>query len=326
MQNKRQGNVQGIDVSHWQGSIDWNRVKASGQQFAFIKATEGKSYRDKQFLNNVKGARAAGLLVGAYHFVNAVNVADAKLEAANFVGRLQEAGGAERFELPPVMDYENNPSNLNKSTINAVALAFLQEVERLSGRKPIVYTGNAFAQNFTSALNRYDLWIARYSNTRVPDDAPAWKEWNFWQYTDSGQVGGINGGVDLNVYNGTLDELKTRYAISEGTKPTTFPAPENRSRESTVTYVNGNSTKAGVGMIIDNKNYVPIRDLEDVFGFTAGFNHDSKVATINGRKLQDGRLIGSTTYVQAAVLVRAFEGELEWNNEKKILTIIKGGN
>lgn len=323
MQNKKQDNAQGIDVSHWQGNIDWKRVKASGQQFVFIKATEGKSYRDKQFLNNVNGARAAGLLVGAYHFVNAVNVADAKLEAAHFVDRVQEAGGVARFDLPPVMDYENNPGNLSKSALNSVALAFLQEVERISGRKPIVYTGNSFAQNFTAALSSYDLWIARYSNTRVPDDAPAWKQWDFWQYTDAGQVSGINGGVDLNVYNGTLDELKERYVISSTTKPnTTSPASTNRS---IVTYINGRETRTGVGMIIEGKNYVPIRDLEDVFGFQAGFDHDSKVATINGRELHDGRLIGSTTYVQAAVLVRAFAGELKWNNEKKILTILKGG-
>ncbi len=216
MQNKKQDNVQGIDVSHWQGSIDWSRVKASGNQFVFIKATEGKSYQDKQFLVNVNGARAAGMLVGAYHFVNAVNVADAKLEAANFVSRLQEAGGAKRFELPPVMDYESNPGNLSQSAINSVAIAFLQEVERLSGRKPIVYTGNAFAQNFSSALSSYDLWIARYSNTRVPDDAPAWKAWHFWQYTDSGQVSGISGGVDLNVYRGTLDDLKAHYTTNTG--------------------------------------------------------------------------------------------------------------
>ncbi|WP_322902969.1 glycoside hydrolase family 25 protein [Paenibacillus campi] len=211
MQTRNDAQAQGIDVSHWQGNIDWNRVKAAGKQFVFIKATEGKSYRDQQFLSNVSGARAVGLLVGAYHFVNAVNVVDAKLEAANFVTRLQDAGGTASFELPPVMDYESNPGNLNKRSINAVALAFLQEVERLGGRKPIVYTGNAFAQNFEPALSDYDLWIARYSNTRVPDDAPAWKRWSFWQYTDSGQVSGIGGGVDLNVYCGTLSELKARY-------------------------------------------------------------------------------------------------------------------
>lgn len=216
MQGRNDNQVQGIDVSHWQGSIDWSRVKASGKRFVFIKATEGKSYRDQEFLSNVNGARLAGMLVGAYHFVNAVTVADAKLEAANFVSRLQAAGGASRFELPPVMDYENNPGNLSRSVIDAIALAFLQEVERLSGRKPIVYTGNGFAQNFSSALSGYDLWIARYSNTRVPDDAPAWKTWHFWQYTDSGQVDGIRGGVDVNVYRGTLDELKARYTTATG--------------------------------------------------------------------------------------------------------------
>lgn len=211
MQSRSSNNVQGIDVSHWQGTINWSKVKASGKQYVFIKATEGSSYQDKQFITNVKGAKAAGLLVGAYHFVNATTAAAARQEATNFVTRLNEAGGVSSFDLPPVMDYENNPGNLSKSGINAVALAFLQEVERQGGRKPIVYTGNAFAQNFDVTLGAYDLWIARYSNTRIPDHSAAWQEWDFWQYTDSGQVDGISGGVDLNAYRGTLDELKARY-------------------------------------------------------------------------------------------------------------------
>ncbi|MEW4368508.1 glycoside hydrolase family 25 protein [Paenibacillus kandeliae] len=211
MQSRSSSNSQGIDVSHWQGSINWSKVKASGKQYVFIKATEGSSYRDNQFITNVKGARAAGLLVGAYHFINATTVTAARQEATHFVTALNEVGGVSSFDLPPVMDYENNPGNLSKSGINAVALAFLQEVEQQGGRKPIVYTGNAFAQHFDASLGAYDLWIARYSNTRVPDDCAAWKEWDFWQYTDSGQVDGISGGVDLNAYRGTLEQLKARY-------------------------------------------------------------------------------------------------------------------
>lgn len=211
MQAKNVNHVQGIDVSHWQGSINWSKVKASGKQFVFIKASEGTGYKDKQFLNNVKGARAAGLLVGAYHFVNAVNAEKARQEAAHFASRLNEVGGAAALDLPPVMDYENNPGKLSKSAINIVAKAFLQEVERLSGRKPIVYTGNAFVQNFDASLSAYDLWIARYSSTRVPDDCAAWQQWDFWQYSDAGQVDGISGGVDLNTYYGTLAQLKAKY-------------------------------------------------------------------------------------------------------------------
>ncbi|WP_458119778.1 glycoside hydrolase family 25 protein [Paenibacillus sp. Z6-24] len=212
MQARNKRNAQGIDVSHWQGSINWNQVRADGRQFVFVKASEGTSYRDNRFITNIQGARAAGMLVGAYHFLNAQSTAAAQREAAHFIECLNMVGGAQSLDLPPVMDYEDNPGKLNPSQITAIALAFLQEVERLGGRRPILYTGNAFATRFGRSLSDYDLWIARYSNTRVPDDCTAWQRWDFWQYTDSGQVQGIQGGVDLNEYHGTLIELQTRYA------------------------------------------------------------------------------------------------------------------
>lgn len=96
------------------------------------------------------------------------------------------------------MDYENNPGGISKAQNNIVAKAFLTELERLTGVKPIIYTGNSFAGNFDMGLSGYDLWIARYSNTKVPDDQPAWKTWDIWQYSDSGKVPGIAGNVDLN--------------------------------------------------------------------------------------------------------------------------------
>ncbi|WP_046225565.1 glycoside hydrolase family 25 protein [Paenibacillus dauci] len=212
MQARSTRNAQGIDVSHWQGNINWNQVRAAGKQFVFIKASEGTSYRDDRFISNIQGARAAGMLVGAYHFLNAQNAAAARKEAAHFIDCLKKIGGADSLDLPPVMDYEDNPGKLGRSQINAVALAFLQEVERLSSCRPIVYTGNAFAAQFDRSLGEYDLWIARYSVTRVPDDCTAWQQWDFWQYTDAGQVPGIQGGVDLNEYQGTISELQTRYA------------------------------------------------------------------------------------------------------------------
>lgn len=225
MQTRSSGNAQGIDVSRYQGSIDWAKVKASGMTFVFIKATEGQTYTDPNFQTNVKGALAAGMLVGTYHFFRATSTDGAKAEAAHYANTLQKAGGAQTLQLPPVMDYENNPGNLSKAQINAVAKAFLTELERLTGRKPIIYTGNSFAGNFDVSLGAYDLWIARYSTSRVPDGQPAWKRWTFWQYTDSGKVDGISGNVDMNEFEGSAAELRARYAPA--TVPIPTPTPSN---------------------------------------------------------------------------------------------------
>lgn len=220
MQPKTPDGAQGIDVSHWQGSIDWNKVKVDGKHYAFIKATEGTRNKDAKFIFNIKGAKAAGLLVGAYHFLNATSPAVARQEANHFVQRLQEIGGANVLDFPPVLDYENNPGRLDKSTISAIARAFLEEVERLTEIKPMIYTGNAFAANFDTSLSSYSLWIARYSTTRIPDDCTAWKSWDFWQYSDSGYVRGIGGNVDLNIYKGTLAQLISTYGKKPEEKPT----------------------------------------------------------------------------------------------------------
>lgn len=228
LQAKTADGAQGIDVSHWQGNIDWNKVKAAGKQYAFIKATEGTRNKDVRFIANIKGAKAAGLLVGAYHFLNATSTSIAQQEAAHFVQRLQEIGGAKALDFPPVLDYENNPGGLSKSLINAIAKAFLEEVERLTTIQPMIYTGNAFAAHFDTSLSKYSLWIARYSNTRIPDDCTAWKSWDFWQYSDSGYVNGIGGNVDLNIYKGTLAQLISTYRhkqdhepVEEGEQPMT---------------------------------------------------------------------------------------------------------
>lgn len=221
MQARKQGNAQGIDVSHWQGAIDWLQVAASGTSFAFIKATQNSM--DKRFLDNVKGAKAAGLLVGAYHYMDdSVTTADqAKAAAQLFYTALQAAGGVKVFDLPPVMDYESNKSNLNKAMITVVAKSFLDEIYRLTGATPMVYTYPSFICNF-SGLNHYPLWIARYSATQVPSDASGWTRWTFWQYSDGSaggvlpngtrKINGINGNVDLNEFDGTVDELKERYS------------------------------------------------------------------------------------------------------------------
>lgn len=124
MQTRSSGNTQGIDVSRYQGNIDWAKVKASGMTFVFIKATEGQTYTDPNYQKNVIGALAAGLMVGTYHFFRATSTDGAKAEAAHYANTLNKVGGAKALQLPPVMDYENNPGNLSKAQMNTVAKAF----------------------------------------------------------------------------------------------------------------------------------------------------------------------------------------------------------
>ncbi|WP_068616470.1 glycoside hydrolase family 25 protein [Paenibacillus tuaregi] len=230
MQPRSQNSAQGIDVSHYQGVIDWNKVKASGITFAFMKASEGKSYRDKRFLENVKGAAASGLLTGPYHFLNARTPEEAGVEARNFAAAIQAAGGPGCFALPPVLDYENNPGGLDDEQITGIALAFLREIEQLTGRRPMLYTGNSFAAKFGPALSGYKLWIARYSSSKVPSDVPAWTRWHFWQTSSKGSVPGIQGNVDLNVYAGTVQELKNEFILPKGDN--SMPNPNNKDKES----------------------------------------------------------------------------------------------
>lgn len=205
MQNRSGNHAQGIDVSHWQGTIDWDKVCSSGKSFVFMKGSQGTSRVDPNFKINAAGAKAAGLLIGPYHFLDATTPSAARQEAQHFYAALLTAGV--EFDLPPVMDYESNPGRLSKQAINEIAKSFLVEIERLTGRMPIIYTGNSFAGQFDAGLGRYPLWVARYSN-QAPYDVPGWNTWSFWQYSDTGSIPGITGNVDLNEFSGTVKELQ----------------------------------------------------------------------------------------------------------------------
>jgi lysozyme len=220
MQNRVKGNAQGIDVSHHQGVIDWPAVAAAGISFVFIKATQNSM--DPKFLANVKGAKAAGLLVGAYHYLDdkVTSTEMARAAAQVFFKAIVAAGGVEVFDLPFVLDYESNKNKLSALTITAIAKAFMEEIHRYTGRAPMLYTYPDFIGNF-SGLTQYPLWIARYS-TQAPVDASGWKRWEYWQYSDGSaggvlpiggrKVPGIPGPVDLNEFYGTVAELKARYS------------------------------------------------------------------------------------------------------------------
>jgi GH25 family lysozyme M1 (1,4-beta-N-acetylmuramidase)/LysM repeat protein len=205
--------VPGIDVSYWDAGIDWPKVRAAGQRYVFVKASEGINYKDPTFNDNWSGAKSAGLLRGAYHFFRC-NV-DAKKQADYFIDYVKSF--KDNGELPPVLDLETN-DGMTREKIVPAAKAWLDRVEAAFGKKPIIYSGQFFLQDFLvqaggapAWAKDYPLWLAQYPNQYVEGSKPflpkGWFAWTFWQYSDKGMVNGINAAVDMNIYNGTLEEL-----------------------------------------------------------------------------------------------------------------------
>ena len=216
----------GVDVSHWQGSVSWTKVKAAGMQFAFMKATESTTYTDTQLATNWAGTQAVGLYRGAYHFARpSTSAGSAAKQAAYFVskvGSFQNPG-----TLPPVLDLEAT-GGLSVTSLRTWTATWLSEVERLTGRVPMIYVSPAFWEDHlgnSTAFTRYPLWIAHYgvSSPRVPG---GWPTWTFWQRTSSGSVSGISGNVDMNRFNGTTAQLA---ALAITTGGSTVPVPPGPS-------------------------------------------------------------------------------------------------
>jgi lysozyme len=206
--------VPGIDVSYWDSGIDWPKVRATGQRFMIAKATEGDFYADPTFAANWSGAKAAGLLRGAYHFFRC-NV-DPKKQAKKFIDYVKAV--KDDGELPPVLDLESNDGQTKDKVISRVKI-WLDEVESAFGKKPIIYSGQFFLQDYLSEAGGgppawakdYPLWLAQYPNNYVEGMSPTlprgWFKWTIWQYSEKGVVNGINAKVDMNLFNGTLEEL-----------------------------------------------------------------------------------------------------------------------
>jgi GH25 family lysozyme M1 (1,4-beta-N-acetylmuramidase) len=201
---------QGVDVSHHQGSIDWSLVYADGKVFAFVKATEGYTYNDPQFVTNMQNGTNAGVLMGAYHFARPDNNSAAD-EANHFVNVAGNYIG--NGYLPPVLDLEDPPGTDLQNLYSSQQLTnwvrtWLQTVENLTGVRPMIYTNGRYTNYLDPSLNSYYLWIAEPDgNTNPPDNLGHWTDWKFKQFSWTGNVSGINGDVDLNVFNGTLAQL-----------------------------------------------------------------------------------------------------------------------
>ncbi|MFE8596331.1 glycoside hydrolase family 25 protein [Archangium violaceum] len=205
--------VRGIDVSHYQPTVDWDRVKAS-TSFVFIKATDSSGVVDPRFASHWSGAKKVGLPRGAYHFFHPKH--DVDEQVALFTRHLKSDPG----ELHPVVDVEEFRDEYQAFTCEQLAgmlQRFSQGVEKALGRKPMIYTNHqTWQMSFCDHPYFVDhpLWLAQYTNhVTEPKLPPGWKRWLFWQYSESGTVPGISGAVDQSYFNGSVQEL---MALTQG--------------------------------------------------------------------------------------------------------------
>ncbi len=192
--------VQGIDVSHHQSYVNWDSVASAAITFAFVKATEGATLNDSLYCHNWAEMKRVGLKRGAYHFFRPTI---APVEQARNFARLVEL---DYGDLPPVLDVEVM-DGVSKFALISRMRTWLAFVEARYGIKPVIYTNLKFYNRYLAGhFDEFPVWIARY-NTREPRMACG-REWQFWQYGNRGHLKGVNGNVDLNVFNGTAGDLE----------------------------------------------------------------------------------------------------------------------
>lgn len=200
--------VHGIDVSRWQGDIDWHRVKKAGVEFVWIKATEGGDHLDPKFWQNWQGAKAAGVPRGAYHFYFFCRPVEDQI--AWFIQNVPVDPDA----LPPVLDMEWNAHSRTcrdrppRDVILRDMRKFLEAMEAHYGKRPVIYSSVDFHRDrLVDAKTDYDFWLRSVASH--PDRKyERRRDWVFWQYTAEGEVDGIEGPVDRNAFFGTRSQWR----------------------------------------------------------------------------------------------------------------------
>jgi GH25 family lysozyme M1 (1,4-beta-N-acetylmuramidase) len=197
--------IYGVDVSGWQGAVDWAAVRRTGRLFAFAKATEGMTFVDSTFARNRQGMAAAGMtLRGFYHFARP-DRNSAAAEAAHFLRTVGPLGPGE----VAVLDLEVAPG----PGVGDWAAEWLALVAQGTGRTPILYSFQQYLNSIpTARLTSYPLWVAAWgvNDGTVPATLPTtdrWSRWTFWQYTSNGSVPGVSGRVDDSLFTGSPAEL-----------------------------------------------------------------------------------------------------------------------
>jgi len=216
--------VHGVDVSVYEPNVDWRALRTQGFKFALIRATSSTGYVDPKFAEHWAGAREAGILRGAYHYL--FGGQDAKKQAELFIATV----GSDKGELPPIVDLEDayNEDVPNKKLISTCK-AFLDIIEGAFGRTPMVYSRKTYLEPRVSIQGKapdwakdYELWVAQYPfefnpasmpNVNMPKQPAGWKDWKFWQYSESAILEGVTDEInrptriDLDWFRGTEAEL-----------------------------------------------------------------------------------------------------------------------
>jgi GH25 family lysozyme M1 (1,4-beta-N-acetylmuramidase) len=206
--------VQGIDVSHWQGTINWTSVRNSGIQFAWMKATEGTSYKDSSFNTNYLNSYYAGVIRGAYHFARP-DISSGSTQAAYFASN-GGAWSADSLTLPGVLDIEYNPYGATCYGLSTTAMRtwitdFYNTYKSRTTRDVVIYSTanwwNTCTGSWTGMASKSPLFIAHYTTASYPTLAAGWTYYTVWQYTSTGTVSGVSGNVDRDKFSSTRDRL-----------------------------------------------------------------------------------------------------------------------
>ena len=205
--SKADSPVRGVDLSSYQGDVDWEVLSKQDISFAFIKATEGSSYIDPKYKENIENALKTNLRVGVYHFFSFES--SGAQQAEHFIDTVAITENM----LPPVVDieyyadYKSNPPD--KESVQKNLKELLEKLESRYGMKPIIYaTQSSFKRYISGSFSEYDIWIRDvYFTPKLNDN----REWTFWQYSDKEKLDGYNGVekyIDMNVFNGSLEEFR----------------------------------------------------------------------------------------------------------------------
>lgn len=209
--SRHSGNAIGFDVSEYQGEIDWTEVDSVENlyplDFVFIRATAGKDKVDACFSENWRGARNRGFLRGAYHYYRPNE--NSLEQAAHYILNVRLRKG----DFPPVLDIEKIPENQPMDSLKVGLHRWLDAVEKHYGVQPIIYSGQKYYDDFLAdEFEGYTFWIANYNFFVEEID----EDWMFWQFTESADIKGVSGPVDINIFNGPRARLE--YLRINGTQ------------------------------------------------------------------------------------------------------------
>ncbi len=227
--------LNGIDVSNWQGYIDYSEVKNSGIDIVYIKSSQGANIVDSYFKINYNNAKNSGLKVGFYHFLTARSEQEA-LEQADFFASVISNTNP---DCKLAMDFEEF-GNLSIEQINSISETFLERLKQITGKEVIIYSDTSNARNvFGKELaEKYPLWIAEYG-VETPSESN-WEYWEGFQYTSQGRINGIQGSVDRDKFTNDIFLSDTNQIVQSGN-------PENYNQPTTYVVQRGN-TLSGIAI------------------------------------------------------------------------------